>query len=131
MHVYICVRVCACVCTCDYTHGNMYMCMLQGWGKDRERRWARNTGCLMNVVESLNSRVSLNLALLAAGSHRWCVSWEMAGCAWQSAGDGPEAERAPGVLQQHGKAGCSSSKAGEGFRRKSREGMGFSLTSSW
>lgn len=34
----------------------------------------------MKVLESLNSRVSLNLVLLAVGSHGWCVSWEMAGC---------------------------------------------------
>lgn len=96
--VYPCVHVYMCVHVCDYTYIKTHMYMFPEWGQDGEREWARSRGCPMNVLESLNSRVSLNLALSAVGSHGGCVSWETAGCPWKRARDGPEAERALGVL---------------------------------
>lgn len=90
VHVYVCIYTCICVykyafvCTyvCDYTSVNTYMCVCFRDKEGQGEPWARNIGCSTEVLKSLNCRVSLNLTLLAFGSHGWCVSWAMAGCKW-------------------------------------------------
>ena len=57
------------MCTCVCISG-------MGQGCDQE------TGYLPKVLESLTSKVSLSFTLLGLGSHRWCVSWELAGYQW-------------------------------------------------